>query len=56
MEKTDLKAALETVERLIAENRTIAEADRTPQLDVALGGLLTARENLQGHLARVERE
>jgi hypothetical protein len=38
---------IEQIEGLIAENKAIEK--RTPFLDVALGGLITARDNCKEH-------
>lgn len=45
MEKT-----LEQIEALIAEN--VAEKNRTGHLEVALGGLRTARDQVEAHLKK----
>ena len=45
---------IESITKLITENEAIKE--RTPFLDVARGGLLTARENAKEHVAALARQ
>jgi hypothetical protein len=44
-----MEKQIEQINELIAANQ--AEKDRTPYLDMALGGLRTALDNYKSHLA-----